>query len=108
VSPPPSGSPDPPPPESGIPHPESPPSPPSPDVLHCLSKLSSLLSLDTPTPRALFQLGYNLGRLSELTPGGRELFWNPWKTPVETWDQPRMRELLTNLSNALSAPVSAE
>ena len=46
-----------------------------------------------PDRRSLFQLGYNLGRLSELTGLGREPFWDRWKDPVERWDVPELARL---------------
>ena len=50
-----------------------------------------------PDPRALFQLGYNLGRLSELTGLGRAPFWDRWKDAVTRWDRPELERLARQL-----------
>jgi hypothetical protein len=82
--------------------------PASDSVLHCLSKIRELVQNPTPTRRDLLQLGYNLGRLSELTGLGREPFWDAWKGPVEKWDQPKLAELIARLERLfpLSNPDS--
>ena len=55
-------------------------------IVHCLEKVTALVATPAPDRRAVLQLGYNLGRLSELTEGGRDEFWDRWKTPVADWD----------------------
>lgn len=60
---------------------------------HCLEKIRSLVESSDPGRRDLLQLGYNLGRLSELTGGGRGPFWDRWKGPAATWDQAELRRL---------------
>ncbi|QDV34287.1 hypothetical protein [Tautonia plasticadhaerens] len=66
-------------------------------VAHCVSKVEELAALDEPDRRALLQLGYNLGRLSELTGAGRGPFWDRWKGPVASWDRPALRALALEL-----------
>jgi len=64
---------------------------------HCLAKISEILARNECDRRSLFQLGYNLGRLSELTGGGRELCWDPWKEAVVAWDLEKMERLAQDL-----------
>lgn len=59
-----------------------------PAIEHCLKQVRTLVTIQDPDRRAILQLGYNLGRLSELTQGGRAEFWDRWKAPVADWDQP--------------------
>jgi hypothetical protein len=66
-------------------------------IAHCVSKIGQLTAHPPGEPRTLFQLGYNLGRLSELTGLGREPFWDRWKQPVLDWDQERLSELALEL-----------
>lgn len=66
-------------------------------VSHCLAKIRALVGLDEPDRRALLQLGYNLGRLSELTGLGRDPFWGRWKGPVAHWDRPALETLARDL-----------
>ncbi|WP_235963483.1 hypothetical protein [Tautonia rosea] len=66
-------------------------------IAHCVAKVVELVSLEAPDRRALLQLGYNLGRLSELTGLGRGPFWDSWKAPVSDWDQPSLRSLAQQL-----------
>jgi hypothetical protein len=74
-------------------------------VSHCVAKIQALVCLDEPDRRALLQLGYNLGRLSELTSLGRGPFWDRWKGPVADWDRPALELLARDLHALLrSAP----
>jgi hypothetical protein len=66
-------------------------------VSHCLAKIASIIARKDSDRRSIFQLGYNLGRLSELTGGGREMFWDPWKNLVEDWNPAEMEQLVQNL-----------
>jgi hypothetical protein len=61
------------------------------------------------------QLGYNLGRLSELSGLGRSPFWDAWKEPASAWDLPalaraavetrrRVESLAADGSDASQAP----
>lgn len=70
-------------------------------IAHCVSKVGELASLDEPDRRDLLQLGYNLGRLSELTGGGRGPYWDRWKVPVASWDRPTLRELARELHDLI-------
>lgn len=60
------------------------------DVEHCLKKIEEIVSRGSDDRRSVLQLGYNLGRLSELTGLGRGPFWDEWKGPVEAWDRAEM------------------
>ena len=70
------------------------------DTDHCIAKIREIVAANRDDRRSVLQLGYNLGRLSELTGLGREPFWDRWKGAVATWDHPRLlalaRELHTN------------
>lgn len=75
---------------------------------HCIARIAAIVERGEPSPKALFQLGYNLGRLSELTGLGRERFWDRWKDAVIDWDRPSLealaRELLAEFSAADGLP----
>jgi hypothetical protein len=79
----------------------------NPDVAHCLEKIRAIVGRGEGTRRDLLQLGYNLGRLSELTGLGREPFWDAWKEPVADGDHDAMRAALERLE-ALLLDVSEE
>ena len=66
-------------------------------IAHCAAKVRELAVLVEPDRRELLQLGYNLGRLSELTGLGREPFWDRWKRPVADWDRATLRSLASEL-----------
>lgn len=57
---------------------------------HCVRKIVALVAANRDDRRSILQLGYNLGRLSELTGLGREPFWDRWKEAVATWDHPQL------------------
>jgi hypothetical protein len=68
---------------------------------HCLAKIREIVAHKTGDRRSVFQLGYNLGRLSELTGLGREPFWDRWKGPVEEWDLVELERLVRELHKDL-------
>lgn len=64
---------------------------------HCIAKIAAIVAGGQPDARAILQLGYNLGRLSELTGLGREPFWDRWKDAVAEWDEATLRDLARDL-----------
>jgi hypothetical protein len=64
---------------------------------HCVAKIRQLVADGRDDRRAVLQLGYNLGRLSELTGGGRAPFWDAWKDAVARWDRARLEALARDL-----------
>ena len=64
---------------------------------HCVGKIVDLITRNQSDRRSILQLGYNLGRLSELTGLGREPFWDQWKDAVADWDHPRLLLLAQEL-----------
>jgi hypothetical protein len=64
---------------------------------HCVAKIAEIVARGDPDRRSILQLGYNLGRLSELTCRGRETFWDRWKGPVERWDLTELGQLVSQL-----------
>lgn len=64
---------------------------------HCLAKIAEIVARKECDRRSILQLGYNLGRLSELTGEGREPFWDAWKDAVASWDLPRLEALAQEL-----------
>ncbi len=75
---------------------------------HCTKKITELAAQQTCEPRTLFQLGYNLGRLSELTGLGREPFWDRWKDPVLTWNILQLTDLARELPQVVRFGRPAE
>lgn len=71
-------------------------------IEHCLAKIELLAASDSPDRRTLFQLGYNLGRLSELAQLGREPCWDRWQELVDMWDSDRTRRLAHELRNLVA------
>jgi hypothetical protein len=68
-----------------------------PEIEHCVRIIQELAGRPAPSRRDLLQLGYNLGRLSELTGLGREPFWDRWKHAVDGWDRPALEQLAREL-----------
>lgn len=66
-------------------------------IKHCVTKIVEIVTANRDDRRSILQLGYNLGRLSELTGLGRERFWDRWKDAVATWDHPRLLGLAQEL-----------
>lgn len=64
---------------------------------HCISKIVEIVTRGEDDRRSVLQLGYNLGRLGEMTGLGREPFWDRWKDAVAAWDLPRLRVLAAEL-----------
>jgi hypothetical protein len=64
---------------------------------HCVATIAAIVAQKSGDRRAVLQLGYNLGRLSELTGLGREPFWDRWKTAVEAWNLTQLEELVQEL-----------
>jgi hypothetical protein len=70
---------------------------------HCIAKIVDLIEQGRDDRRAVLQLGYNLGRLSELTGLGREPFWDRWKDAVAAWDLPTLRQLAQDLPSFIDS-----
>ena len=71
---------------------------------HCVAKIEEIVAMGDDDRRSVLQLGYNLGRLSELTGRGREPFWDRWKGAVAGWDLPTLRGLAAELRRELEEP----
>lgn len=71
---------------------------------HCVAKIVAIVAEGRDDRRAILQLGYNLGRLSELTGLGREPFWDRWKDAVTAWDRPMLEALARDLQRFLILP----
>ncbi len=67
---------------------------------HCVRKIVEIVAQNEPDRRSIFQLGYNLGRLSELTGLGREPFWDRWKSAVSEWNHDELSKLAHDLQTA--------
>lgn len=68
---------------------------------HAVETVQRLVSENRGDRRSVLQIGYNLGRLSELTGLGREPFWDRWKDAVANWDEPALRALAESLPDLL-------
>ncbi len=64
---------------------------------HCVETVQRIVAQDLGDRRSIFQLGYNLGRLSELTGLGREPFWDRWKEAISRWDHDELVSLAQDL-----------
>jgi hypothetical protein len=76
--------------------------------LHCLNKLIELTSKPKKSERDLFQIGYNIGRLSELTNEGRDKWWDIYKIFIENgeWEKLMIQiKLDKNRFNLTNHPV---
>lgn len=67
------------------------------NIEHCIAKVVEIVTANRDDRRSILQLGYNLGRLSELTGLGREPFWDRWKDAVAIWDHSRLLGLAQEL-----------
>jgi len=68
---------------------------------HCVATIRRIVAENRQDRRAVLHLGYNLGRLSELTGLGREPFWDRWKDAVADWDHERLTRLAHELQEFL-------
>ena len=68
---------------------------------HCAEKIAEIVEKGSDDRRSILQLGYNLGRLSELTQMGREPFWDRWKGPVDRWDREELEGLARELQGLI-------
>ncbi len=76
---------------------------------HCVAKIHEIIKSGRDDRRSILQLGYNLGRLSELSGLGRAPFWDAWVDPIERWDRPRLLELAHDLlTKFLVSPPETE
>ncbi len=66
---------------------------------HCVAKVLELALGGLDDRRSVFQLGYNLGRLSELTGQGRGPFWDRWKEAVTSGNRPELERLARQLQS---------
>ncbi len=71
-----------------------------PQIEHCIAKIRQLVGTGDSQRRAVLQLGYNLGRLSELNGQGRAI-WDDWKSAVETWNVEQLAQLAARLDSSL-------
>lgn len=72
---------------------------------HCIETIQRIVSRGDDDRRSILQLGYNLGRLSELTGLGREPFWDRWKDAVAAWDRERLEMLARDLLEVTGWPT---
>lgn len=67
-------------------------------ISHCVAKIREIVDRASDDRRSVLQLGYNLGRLSELTRLGRGRFWDRWKGPAAAWNTMELVELARELA----------
>jgi len=75
----------------------------TPMLEHCVLKVVEIVAKGDGGRRSVFQLGYNLGRLSELSGLGRRVCWDPWRDAVSEWDRPRLVRLVQDLRGEIDA-----
>ena len=68
---------------------------------HCVETIQAIVAENRNDRRAVLQLGYNLGRLSEITGLGRGPFWDRWKVAVADWDVSELERLAQELPDIL-------
>ena len=68
---------------------------------HCVKTIQAIVSENRSDRRSILQLGYNLGRLSELSGLGRGPFWDRWKRAVSVWDVESLSKLAHELPKFL-------
>ncbi len=66
-------------------------------MIHCVAKIVEIVRIGRDDRRSVLQLGYNLGRLGEMTGLGREPFWDRWKDAVAAWELDTLRQLADQL-----------
>ncbi|MFO0909460.1 MAG: hypothetical protein U0794_14090, partial [Isosphaeraceae bacterium] len=66
-------------------------------MTHCIATIVRLVQENRGDARSIFQIGYNLGRLSEITGLGREPFWDRWKDAVCAWKHDQLLTLALDL-----------
>ncbi len=64
---------------------------------HCVAQIVAIVARGDDDRRSVLQLGYNLGRLIELTGLGRAPFWDLWKPAVARWDRAELERLAREL-----------
>ncbi len=75
---------------------------------HCIRKIVEIVDRGSDDRRSILQLGYNLGRLSEVTGLGREPFWDTWKDAVAIWDLSTLKVLAASLPEVYGEVVEAK
>jgi len=79
-----------------------------PELEHCLAKIAEITAQGDGGRRSVFQLGYNLGRVSELGALRRESCWDPWKTVVDNWDRSELERLAHELHVEIKARLGPD
>ena len=69
-----------------------------------MAKIRQIVAEGRDDRRAILQLGYNLGRLGELTRQGRGPFWDAWKDAVADWDESDSRPWPSDLLTETAGP----